>query len=598
MQSSATAPIRRTFPIRVTSGQTALRLKMALAVATSSLAVVAFPAVAVDGEVTLASTTAGGTKGDGGSFTPSVSADGTRVAFTSFASNLVAGDSDAVDDLYVKDLVTGELQLASTAEDGTKGNDHSDQASLSADGTRVAFMSNASNLDAGDTDTTADVYVKDLVTGELLLASTTADGTKGNGGSSTPSLSADGTKVAFASVASNLEAADTDGYYDVYVKDLVSGELSLASTSDDGTKGNGGSYVPSVSEDGTRVAFGSAASNLGEGDTDSVDDVYVKDLGTGELNLASTSDSGSTKGNGLSDQPSLSADGTQVAFNSVASNLDAADTDNVWDVYVKDLVSGGLSLASTSDGGTKGNGASSRPSLSADGTSVAFGSVASNFGEGAADTAGDVYVKDLNTGELSLASAAADGTNSDETSVESSLTGDGTQVAFDTTATNLSADDTDTFYDVYVKTLGVEPPVSPAPTCAGRSATIYVSDGQIIGGPDTGEPYDRDLPGTNGPDVIVGTATTDRVLAGGGKDRVCTLGGNDTAIGGPDGDRLFGGGNRDDLSGGNGRDTVNGGGGSDTLAGGSQADKFIGGTGTDTATDYKRAEGDTINNVP
>jgi hypothetical protein len=126
--------------------------------------------------------------------------------------------------------------------------------------------------------------------------------------------------------------------------------------------------------------------------------VCVKDLGTGNVVLASTSDAGSAKANGRSESPSLSADGTRLAFHSYATNLDPADPDGWNDVFVKDLGTGGITLASTSDVGRKSPTHSRWPSLSADGTSVAFVSGATNFDPG--DTRveyGDVYVKDLST---------------------------------------------------------------------------------------------------------------------------------------------------------------------------------------------------------
>jgi hypothetical protein len=175
-----------------------------------------------------------------------------------------------------------DLTLASTADDGTKGTAGSYEPSLSADGTRVAFYSHASNLVAGDTNDTADVFVKDLVTGEVVLASATAGGTQGDGFSAYPSLSADGTRVAFSSTSTNLADGVTDVHSDIYVKDLVSGELFLASATADGTKANHGSNRPSLSGDGNRVAFWSYAANFVAGDTLTplTADVFVKDLVT------------------------------------------------------------------------------------------------------------------------------------------------------------------------------------------------------------------------------------------------------------------------------------------------------------------------------
>ncbi len=453
-----------------------------LVVAALSGVALATPASAAPGDITLASTSDTAIQGNGYSSWPSVSADGTKVAFLSAASNLDPGDTDTIVDVYVKDLVTGSLTLASTSDIGKKGNSSSSEPSLSADGTKVAFWSAATNLDPGDTDSKVDVYVKDLVSGKLTLASTSAKetkGTKGNGYSFDPSLSADGTKVAFRSSASNLDPGDTDIWLDVYVKDLVTGSLTLASTSADGTKANDFSYQPSLSADGTKVAFWSVATNFDPRDTDAFEDVYVKDLVTGSLTLASTSADG-TKGDSSSAQPRLSADGTRVAFSSDASNFDPRDTDTVNDVYVKDLVTGNLKLASTSADGTKGDKYSYQPSLSADGTRIAFISAASNFDprDTDTDTVTDVYVKDLVTGNLKLASTSANGTKGNSNGAQASLSADGTGVAFSTYASNLDPGDTDFDDDVYVKELGDEDtPDVPAPNISIGHVTVAEAAG-------------------------------------------------------------------------------------------------------------------------
>lgn len=210
--------------------------------------------------------------------------------------------------------------------------------------------------------------------------------------------------MAFQSLSSNLDPADTDPDPDVYVKDLTNGDITLASTSDAGVKSNAEIQILALalSGNGTRVAFQSSATNLDSGDTDDRFDIYVKDLKTGDVTLASTSDSG-VKSNGSHNwSPSLSSDGTKVAFQSLASNLDPADTDTLRDVYVKDLLTGDISLASTSDEGIKGNDSpdsisfeTSRNSLSSDGTTVAFESAATNLDPVDSDTVVDVYVKEL-----------------------------------------------------------------------------------------------------------------------------------------------------------------------------------------------------------
>lgn len=404
------------------------------------------------GDVVLASTADDGTKGNGESFQPSLSSDETTVVFESLATNLDSADTDALRGVYAKNLVTGNILLVSAADDGTKANGFSGNASISADGRKVVFSSRATNLDPDDVDTASDIYVKDLVTGEVVLASTADNGTKSNGESLSGSLFADGTKVVFGSSATNLHPDDTDIVTDVFVKDLGTGDVTLASTADDGTKGNGASVAIPFA-DGTKLLITSTATNLDPADTDTDFDLYVKDLQTGNITLVSTADDGN-KGNGSSVIPSLSIDGTQLAFQSTATNFDAADTESGFDVYVKDLVTGDITLASTADDGIKGNDHSGGPSLSGDGTRVAFPSLASNLDPADPDTDADVYVKDLVTGDIVLASTSDDGTKGNGGSgFGPSLSSDGTAVAFASEATNLDPADTDGMIDLYVKDL-------------------------------------------------------------------------------------------------------------------------------------------------
>jgi hemolysin type calcium-binding protein/WD40 repeat protein len=501
-------------------------------------------ALSVPGDITLASTSDTGIKGDSASFTPSLSADGTRVGFNSLATNLDPADTDSISDVYVKGPSTGDLTLVSASDTGVKGNGDSFSPSLSADGTKVAFFSFATNLDPADTDSSTDVYVKDLATGDIALASTSDDGTKGNSFSFHPSLSADATSVAFSSNATNLDPADSDAVTDIYVKNLLTGDVTLASASDSGTKSDGESSSASLSADGSSVAFTSHASNLDPADTDAVSDVYVKNLSTGEITLASTSDSG-TKGDDISFEASLSGNGERVGFNSLADNLDPVDTDDIEDVYVKDLSSGDLTLASTSDTGVKGRDLSVGASLSDDGTKVGFSSFASNLDPADGDGSGDVYVKDLASGDLALASTSEFGVKGNGDSGEASLSADGTQVAFSSSATNLDPADADSISDVYVKQIGV----------AIEDCTITGTNGDDL------------LKGTDGDDVICGLGGNDSLRGRAGGDLLLGGDGNDALVGGPGSDQLQGEGDNDVLNtrdGVGGNDTADGGDGRDT----------------------------------
>lgn len=428
---------------------------------------------AAPGSVVLASTSDAGVKGNNNSEAPAASADGKRVAFSSTATNLDPGDADGLFDVYVKDLSTGDIVLASTSDTGVKGNSGSSGGnhSLSADGTRVVFASGATNLDPSDTDTLVDIYVKDLTTGDTMLASTSDTGVKGNSGSYDPVISSDGMKMAFWSYAANLDPLDSDIYSDVYVKNLVTGDITLASTSDAGVKGNfhSGQYAPGISGDGSKVAFFSQAYNLDPADSDinnNYFDIYVKDLSTGDIMLASTSDAG-VIANASNYEPTMSDSGGRVGFFSSATNLDPADTDSTFDVYVKDLSTGNIMLASTSDSGVKGNSTSGiyGPGISANGNRIAFASISTNLDPGDTDSISDVYVKTLATGNIFLASTSYSGVKGSQPSADASLSANGSIVAFDSAARNLGPPDTDTALDVYVKELCIPTSRRPSIPC-------------------------------------------------------------------------------------------------------------------------------------
>jgi Tol biopolymer transport system component len=288
---------------------------------------------------------AGTDASNGASFSPVFSADGTKVAFVSSATNLGPTDTNGTLDVYLRDLSTGTTSLVSADSSGTDaGNSASLSPVISADGTKVAFRSGASNLGPTDTNGTTDVYLRDLGTGITSLVSVNAAGTDaGNGHSDSPVISADGTKVAFISNGSDLGPTDTNGADDIYVHDLEAGITSLVSVNAAGTDAgnktgnNGPASHTVISADGTKVAFASAASNLGPADTNGTFDAYLRDLETGTTSLVSVNAAGTDAGDSNSYGAVFSADGTKVAFRSLASNLGPADTNGTWDVYVRDL---------------------------------------------------------------------------------------------------------------------------------------------------------------------------------------------------------------------------------------------------------------------
>jgi Tol biopolymer transport system component len=339
-----------------------------------------------------------GIQANEGSYLPSISADGRYVAFVSGASNLVSGDTNGESDIFVYDTVANTTRIVSVGDNGIQANFFSFDPSISADGRYVAFYSYASNLVSGDTNNRDDIFVYDTVANTTRIVSVDDNGTQGIGGSFSPSLSADGRYVAFQSDASNLVSGDTNGTYDIFVYDRVANTTRIVSVDDNGTQGNGDSFSPSLSADGRYVAFVSKASNLVSGDTNNRDDIFIYDTVANTTRIVSVDDNG-TQGNNTSYSPSLSADGRYVAFQSAASNLVSDDTNDTYDIFVYDTVANSTRIVSVGDNGTQGNDFSGGfPSISANGRYVAFNSYASNLVNGDTNNATDIFVYDLGYG--------------------------------------------------------------------------------------------------------------------------------------------------------------------------------------------------------
>ncbi|MBI3988598.1 MAG: PD40 domain-containing protein, partial [candidate division NC10 bacterium] len=391
-------------------GRVGLALGLSLLLAIGALLM---PEMARAGTTTRVSVASDGTQGNSRSFYPAatndrvISADGRYVAFISFATNLVPGDTNSTNDIFVHDLETGQTTRISIASDGTQANSESKSPSISADGRYVAFDSAASNLVPGDTNGARDVFVHDRETGKTTRVSVASNGRQGDSHSEDPSISADGRYVAFGSFSHDLiwidldgdgrceeaEGCDINGSADIYVHDRQTGQTTRVSVAFDGTPTNSGSDEPSISDDGRYVAFLSAATNLVPGDTNGRWDVFVHDRLTGQTTRVSVASDG-TQTNSWSDFPSISADGRYVAFDSIASNLVPGDTNGFGDVFVHDQVTGQTTRFSIASDGREANGGSSWPSISADGRYVAFASSANNLVPGDTNDHPDIFVHD------------------------------------------------------------------------------------------------------------------------------------------------------------------------------------------------------------
>jgi len=411
-------------------------------------------ALAFPGETTRVSVASDGTQGNRSAGQPKISADGRFVAFTSDSINLVPGIPYGFVDVFVRDRLTGTTSRVSVASDGTQGTNGSSAPAISADGRFVAFNSFANNLVTGDTNGTFDIFVHDRLTGQTTRVSVASDTTEGNGSSQNPSISADGRFVSFESNASNLVGAgnDNNGRSDIFVHDRLTGITTRVSVTSEGTPSNGGSFNPSISADGRYVAFVSDAQNLGN-DNDVYFDVFVHDRVTGETTRASVDSSGN-RANNSSGNLTISADGRFVAFDSLASNLVENDTNGLFsEVFVHDRQTGITTRVSVASDGTQSNGISGQPSISADGRFVVFYSEADNLVPD--DIPGsnyrDIFVHDRLTGTTSRISVASDGTQANGNSDDyPSISADGSFVAFQSEATNLVGQDNNGYADILV----------------------------------------------------------------------------------------------------------------------------------------------------
>jgi hypothetical protein len=247
-------------------------------------------------------------------------------------------------------LAAGTTERVSVSSTGVQGNGDSGDNGLEAvspDGRFVAFDSAASNLVKSDTNGKYDVFVRDLQAGTTERVSVSSSGAQATGasfGSLDPSISAHGHFVAFFSDATDLVPGDTNGATDIFVRDRAKGTTERVSVGPHGRQANGDSGVvgAAISADGRFVVFPSDATDLVEGSRGG--GLYVRDRQAGTTERVDLGPHG-VPGNGSSDRPAISAGGRVVAFDSDATNLVPGDTNGKLDVFVR----AGLATAATAE---------------------------------------------------------------------------------------------------------------------------------------------------------------------------------------------------------------------------------------------------------
>jgi len=342
----------------------------------------------------------------GASADPVVSSDGSTVAFEAAASG------SKITNVYSSNVLTGAGSLISAGLDGAAANGASSAPSVSDDGTAVAFASDATNLVTVPVSGAGAIYVR-RAGGPIELVSVGLGGAPANGPSSQPSISADGRYVAFASTASNLVAGDTNGVSDVFVADLDSATITRVSVGHGGTQANGPSTGPAISGDGSTISFDSTATNLVGRDHNGVADVFVRVPSTDTTERISVSTTGAEQNRaaspGFNEVSSVSENGRLVVFDSTATNLvHGEDSVPRSNVYLRDRLRHTTTLLSESNDGYEGNNDSFAPYIAPSGLYVSFESFAHNLASGGGP-AENVYVRDLTLRTTSVIDVAANG---------------------------------------------------------------------------------------------------------------------------------------------------------------------------------------------
>jgi Tol biopolymer transport system component len=443
----------------------------------SAFAVLVSSSAAFQATTTRVSVSTGGAQGNNLSFEAWISADGRFVAFQSSATNLVAGDTNTSPDVFVRDLQTGTTERVSLATGGAQGNSSAVAPSISADGRFVAFAGYSSNFVAGDTNGVADIFVRDRQSGTTECVSVATGGTIGGAVSNLPSISADGRFVAFESYAANLVAGDTNANPDIFFRDRVSGTTERISVSTGGAQANNYSTEAVVSADGRFVAFHSGATNLVGSDVNFRPDIFVRDRTLGTTVCVSVGSVGGFASGGGS-YPSMSTDGRFIAYESDGADLVANDTNFTTDIFVYDRVLGATERANLAAGGVQANAGSAQASISADGTFVAFLSFASNLSVGDTNGTADVYMRDRLAGTTERMSVSTAGVQNSSVNQFPTISSDGRRVVFESPASTLVASDTNNAYDVFLRDRGAPQPMSyctPGTTSNGCAATIAAS---------------------------------------------------------------------------------------------------------------------------
>jgi Tol biopolymer transport system component len=416
------------------------------------------------------STSSANAQANGPSGRPALTPDGRFLVFESKATNIAPGDTNNKQDIFRKDLQTGEVIIVSVDSTGVQANGDSFRPSVSPDGRFVAFESAATNLvTLGEGNGAIDIYVRDIDANTTVRASLTSAGAEGPADSLRPDISADGRYVVFDTI-SPLSPVDGGVDSDVFVRDLQLNTTTLVSVNAGGGDAAGDSQRAVISDDGTLIAFDSTSSTIlpaGQ-DTNGAPDVFVitwqapvpiVDRISVEHPTNPDEDTDGNNADGNSVTPRLSADGRFVAFISDADDLVPGDSNRgagpvfITDIFIRDRALGTTSRVSVSSQGGEPTRACLEPGISGDGRWVVFTSESPDLVTGDTNNTPDIFLRDTVNLRTTRVSVATYGVQSADffPSTSATISSDGRLVAFASSAPNLAPNDTNGLTDVFVR---------------------------------------------------------------------------------------------------------------------------------------------------
>ena len=344
---------------------------------------------------------------------------------------------------------TNSIKRISLASDGVESNGFSSGVSIADDGRYIIFSSDATNLVPNDTNNSNDIFIYDRSNQTVELINFAPNDTVADAPVSIGSISGDSRYITFASNASNLVANDTNEQRDIFVYDRTAKTTERISVASDGTQANDLNLFNAISDDGRYVAYESMASNLVANDTNGQRDIFVYDRNektTERINVASNG----TQANNHASLDSISDDGRYITFSSDATNLVPNDTNGQSDVFVYDRNKKTTERISVASDGTQANSSSSFGSISGDGRYVAFESAATNLVANDTNGLNDIFVYDRNEKTTEQISVANNSSEPNGNSYGASISDDGQYIAYVSEADNLVEDDTNQRADIFV----------------------------------------------------------------------------------------------------------------------------------------------------